>query len=168
MKICKLSQKYQVKQLTSEDVDAIFALCRTNPMFYQYHPPFVTKESIRGNHSPALPPKKDRKDKYYIGFYKENQLIAVMDLILDYPQQGIAFIGFFMVDQAYQKHGIGSEIIQGCIQYLNTCSYQKIRLAIDQGNSQSEAFWTKNHFVKTGEECKHECGVYLPMEFIQE
>ena len=130
-------------------------------------PHLLPRESIQEDLL-ALPPKKDKKDKYYLGFYKESQLIAVMDLILDYPQQGVAFIGFFMVDQAYQKHGIGSEIIQDCIQYLNICSYPKIRLAIDQGNPQSEAFWIKNHFVKTGEEYKNECGIYLPMEFTQE
>ena len=31
-------------------------------------------------------------DKYYIGFFKRDKLIAVMDLIMDYPKKKTAFI----------------------------------------------------------------------------
>lgn len=46
MQICRLSAKYTVRQLNEADIDAVFDLCSKNKLFYQFHPPFVTKDSI--------------------------------------------------------------------------------------------------------------------------
>ena len=163
MTIHSLSSKFTVRYLTSDDVDIIYNLCAKNELFYKYHPPFVSRESIIEDMS-ALPPGKEMKDKFYIGFFEKEKLAAVMDLILDYPKEKTAFIGFFMMQQEYQGKGIGTGIIQECINCLEKNGYSKIRLAIDKGNPQSEAFWTKNGFTKTGEEYPNDISTYLPME----
>lgn len=159
----EMSSRFVVKQLDQEDAEDVFALCRTNEIFYQFHPPFATRESILEDMA-ALPQGKEPKDKYYLGFYDHRRLAAVMDLILDYPQKGTAYIGFFMVDRDYQGRGVGSEIIRDCGACLAGNGYSRLRLAIDQGNPQSEAFWTKNGLVKTGEEILRVGRAYLPME----
>ncbi len=46
---------------------------------------------------------------------KGNTLTAVMDLILDYPVDHAAFIGFFMTDTSCQKKGVGSGIINAVL-----------------------------------------------------
>lgn len=141
----------------------ILALASGNKLFYEYHPPFVSRESILEDMN-SLPPGKELKDMYYIGFFDGGNLVAIMDLILGYPGEKTAYIGLFMVGQDYQGKGVGSKIIQDCADYLADIGYEKIRLAIDRGNPQSEAFWTKNHFVKTGEEYPNDFSAYLPME----
>ena len=163
MEIQKLSVCYSVRRLDKDDVDSIYELSRRNKIFYQYHPPFVTKESILEDME-ALPPNKTREDKYYLGYFQKDTLVAVMDLILGYPNEKVAFIGFFMMDTMFQGKGIGTELISECTNYLAQEGYEKIRLAIDKGNPQSEAFWTKIYFVKTGEEYPNEISTYLPME----
>ena len=35
----------------------------------------------------ALPPNKEAFDKYYLGYYDGEKLIAVMDFILGYPDK---------------------------------------------------------------------------------
>lgn len=164
MNVQRLSDRYHVRKLGAEDVEDIYTLCVENPLFYQYHPPVATRESILGDLT-ALPPGKEPKDKFFVGFYDEDVLLAVMDLILDYPKKQVAYIGFFMMNHAHQGRGIATDIISDSAQYLGECGYQKIRLAIDKGNPQSDAFWTKNHFRKTGEEYPNDDGTaYLPME----
>lgn len=163
MEIGNLSSKYHTRYLEKEDVEIIYELCSQNDIFYRYHPPFVTQNSILEDME-ALPPNKEKKDKFYLGFFEENHLIAIMDLILDYPKEGVAYIGFFMMDKNYQGKGIGTKIISDCAKYLSSLQYTKICLAIDQGNPQSEAFWTKNNFVKTGEETPNGISAYIPME----
>lgn len=163
MDIKKLSTIYIVRTLNHEDVDIIFDLCKKNEIFYQYHPPFVTKESILEDME-ALPPNKEFKDKFYVGFFKESSLLAIMDLILDYPQNKVAFIGLFMMNTEFQGKGIGTSIINQCSSYLSDLGYSKIRLAIDAGNPQSEAFWTKNSFSKTGEVFPNDISTYISME----
>ena len=145
-----LSAQYDIRPLRHEDIDAIYALSCGNEIFYRFHPPFVTKESIEEDMR-ALPEGKSYDDKYYIGFFRNERLVAVMDLITDFPSKGIAFIGLFMVDRAYQGSGLGSGIIQDCIRCLRDCGFQSIQLGTDQGNPQSNAFWAKNGFRQTGE-----------------
>ena len=146
MNIIALSEKYHVRRLDTDDLNDIYCLSCKNPMFYQYHPPFVTKESILEDMR-ALPLEKSMDDKYYVGFFEKSELVAIMDLILDYPKKDTAFIGLFMLNAQYQGKGIGSRIMDEVIACLTGNKYKEIRLGVDKGNPQSYAFWTKNGFV---------------------
>ena len=142
----KLSKRYAVRKLTTDDVGAVYELCRKNPLFYEYHPPFVTVGSVIEDMT-ILPPNKTPADKYYVGFWNGEALIAVMDIIDGYPRDGIAFIGFFMTDISVQGRGVGSEIISECVSYLKECGFKRIRLGVDRSNPQSNHFWRKNRFT---------------------
>ena len=132
------------RRLTEADAAQVCALMQGNPLFYRYHPPQPTPESIRTGMT-ALPPGKAMEDKWFVGFYDGDCLIAVMDLILNYPAADTAFIGLFMTR-------------------LSAAGYHRLRLAVDEGNPQSLAFWTKNGFVLTGEVHPNDFSAYLPME----
>ena len=97
MDIKLLSNRFGVRRLDINDVDIIYDMSCKNDIFYKYHPPFVTKESIIEDMD-ALPPHKSYDDKYYIGFFEDNSLVANMDLILGYPTDEIAFIGLLMTN----------------------------------------------------------------------
>lgn len=145
MELSKLSAKYKVRRLDKEDVDIIYNMSYPNVIFYQYHPPVVTEESILMDME-ALPPGKSEEDKLYLGFFEKETLVAVMDLILKYPEEKTAYIRLFMTDIKYQNKGIGSHIIEEVAEQLKLCGYLKVRLGVDKGNPQSFAFWTKNQF----------------------
>lgn len=104
----------------------------------------------------VLPPKKTAKDKYYIGYFEGDTLVAIMDLIDKYPNGTTIFIGLFMVDRKQQKKGIGTTIIEELEEYLIKKQYQAIRLGYIKGNCQSEAFWKKQQFIETGIITKNE------------
>jgi len=146
----RLSEAFRVRKLGDADIDAVYRLSSGNRTFYQYHPPFVTRESIAEDMR-ALPPGKDEKDKFYLGFFEEDRLIAIMDLILGYPTAETAFIGLFMMERERQGKGDGSRIAGGCAAYLQTLGFKKIRLGADRENPQSNAFWRKNGFSPAGE-----------------
>ena len=145
VEINELSKTFRVRKLDKDDVELIYDLSRKNHIFYQYHPPFVTRESILDD-MVALPPEKNYDDKFYVGFFENQSLVAIMDLILDYPAKEIAFIGLFMTNIQYQHRGVSSKIINEIAMYLKLLGYQKMRLGVDKGNPQSYAFWTKNNF----------------------
>ena len=84
MDIKKLSTKYNVRKVEAADIGKVYALCLENPMYYQYCPPMVTIKSIQDDLA-ALPKGKTYQDKYYVGFWEDNTLVAVLDLILKYP-----------------------------------------------------------------------------------
>lgn len=58
MNIQDFSSRYQVRLLTEQDVEDIFALCSGNPLYYRHCPPFVTRDSVRQDMK-ALPPHKN-------------------------------------------------------------------------------------------------------------
>lgn len=163
MKISNFSSKYQVKKLDSGDLEKILKLCISNPQFYVYHPPLVTRESILEDIA-ALPSGKEASEKYYIGFWDGDSLVAVMDLIENWPQEKVAYIGFFMVAAFYSGRGIGTGIIEEIALTLAEEGFVRMRLAIDQGNPQSEAFWLKNGFKETGKVSQRENLVHILME----
>ncbi len=150
MDLTRLSDKYRVRRLTEEDRGDIYALLCKNTLYYRYCPPFVTEESVARDMS-ALPPGKTASDKYYVGYYAGEKLIAVLDLILRFPDDDTALIGFFMTDTAVQNTGVGSGIIDGLSAYLKRLGFTSVRLGWVKGNPQAAHFWKKNRFAETGE-----------------
>lgn len=142
----KLSAAYDVRRLHDADADSVLRLCEGNPLFYRYCEAEPTREQVlRDLH--VTPPGIEAADKYYIGFYQGEELVAVMDLIDGYPAPDMAFIGFFMMNGACQGRGIGSAIIRETAAYLKATGKTAIQLGIDKENPQSVHFWKKNGFV---------------------
>lgn len=141
-----LSTKYTVRKLEENDINQIYEVTSNNPLYYQYCPPFVTKSSILED-MVALPPKKTMEDKFYLGFFDGKKLVAIMDLILKYPNDETAFVGFFMMNPLYQGKGEGTFIIQECCLILKQY-FQYLRLGYVKGNPQSEAFGLKMDLKK--------------------
>ena len=149
MDIAKFSKRYHVRALDQNDLDSVLSLCSRNRLYYAHCPPFVTRESISRDMK-ALPPGKDLSDKYYVGYFNGEKLIAVMDFIASYPNETTAFIGFFMTDISVQNKGTGSMIIDELCSYLPQAGFESVRLGWVKGNPQSEHFWHKNGFAETG------------------
>ena len=149
--IQNFSDKYAVRVLSENDIPAVLTLCEKNKLYYQYCPPFVSEESIRDDMK-ALPPGKGKQDKFYIGFYDNEDLVAVMDLIMEFPDDKTIFIGFFMTDVSVQNKGVGSGIITELCDKLRQRGYLYVKLGWVKGNPQAEYFWKKNGFIETGAE----------------
>ena len=163
MELNRLSIKYRVKRIEKTDIPEVYMLCKSNPLYYEYCPPEVSIDSVKEELT-ALPKGKTLEDKYYLGFYENEILIAVMDLISKYPNEETAFIGFFMIDQQVQGKAIGTSIISEVCQYLKRIGFSYARLGYVKGNPQSEAFWIKNLFQKTGDEVQAEGYIIVVMQ----
>ena len=144
--LSKLSSNYYVRAMYDSDAESILDLCKGNPLFYQYSEAKPTKEQILEDMH-ITPPEIGLSDKYYIGFFQNSTLIAVMDLIDGYPEPETAYIGFFMMNKEYQGKQLGTAIISETSSYLKTTGKTSIRLGIDKGNPQSAHFWKKNGFA---------------------
>ena len=147
MDIQSLSRTYTVRALDEADLPALLALCQGNPLFYRHCPPPPSVESLRADMT-ALPSRKTMEDKYYLGFWRDGALAAVLDLILRYPNEHTAFIGFFMLDAALQGRGEGSRIVGDILRALSR-EFTAVRLAYVKTNPQSKRFWLKNGFLPT-------------------
>lgn len=157
-----LSKRYDIRKLDFDDVEMIYAFCRSNTQYYEYSGRDISVELIESDLK-ITPPGIPMEQKYYIGFFEKDRLIAVMDLIDGYPAEDCAYIGFFMMNKELQGAGIGSRIIAEVLEYLNGLGFERCRLGIDKENPQSNHFWRKNGF-KVVKEVVQEQGVILVAE----
>lgn len=151
LNIEKLSTEYQVKKLTVTDADHALKLVQSNANFFNFCPPAPTRHSILEDMK-VVPADKTLADKYYLGYYKDNKLIAIIDLIVGYPAELDAWIGFFMTDASVQKQGIGSKIMTDLVDALSETKLKRIELAYPKGNAQSQQFLLKNDFTDMNRE----------------
>ena len=140
--ISRLNKTYKVRILNESDAELIVDLCKGNTLFYRYTEAKPTIDNVLEDMK-ALPPGMTLKDKYYIGFFDENDLVAIMDIIDGWPSKDIAYIGFFMMNVNYQGKNIGSSIIYEIESYMKSIGKTSTRLAVDDGNPQSSHFWMK-------------------------
>ena len=145
IEIRKLSKRYDVRKLNSDDIQMIYSFCKRNTQYYKYCGKELTIELIEKDLE-ITPPGILIEQKYYIGFFDNGNLVAIMDLEDGYPNSDYVYIGFFMMDCELQGKGIGSIIISEALEYLHEHGFQKSQLAKDNHNPQSNHFWRKNGF----------------------
>ena len=160
--IAKFSARYSVRQLDINDTNMIYKLCLENVQYYEYSKKELSMDLIEQDLK-ITPPNIPLQQKYFVGFFDDNNMVAVMDLIDGYPDDSYAYIGFFMMRHSMQGAGIGSEIITEVLKYLHQQGFKRCRLGIDKYNPQSYHFWTKNGFIIT-REIKTDDGVFLVAE----
>ncbi|HFI0458093.1 TPA: GNAT family N-acetyltransferase [Streptococcus suis] len=149
MKINQISNHFQVRKLTEADLEQVLALYQSNPLYFEHFPPLPSLESL-ANDLVDCPPGKEQSDKYFLGFWDKERLVAILDLIDGYPTAEIAYIGLFMVDAHFSGQGLGSKIIAELLPQLAS-HFQKVRLGYVASNLQSSHFWAKVGFCPTGE-----------------
>lgn len=151
-----LSLAYDVAPLRGTDVGDVLALTLGNPDYYERMRSPVTPDSIRRDMA-ALPPGKTPADKHYVGFRCSGRLVAVLDLLLGYPDDCTAWIGFLMTDAAVQRRGVGSALVRDIMNALRAAGFTRAGLGVVKGNA-AERFWLRNGFVPDGTE--RDAGAY--------
>ena len=146
IEVSKLSSLYDVRPLSEDDADEILDVLKDNPQFYKYNDSEPTRQQVIKDMN-LLPTGTDMQDKYYVGFYRGHDLMAIMDIIDGYPLDEVAYIGFFMMNRRFQGRQIGTTVIREVSSYMKKIGKTKLRLVIDKGNPQSTHFWGKNGFV---------------------
>lgn len=147
----RMSSQYEIKRITKEDISSVYKICINNPLYYEHMKTKPTYENLMETLT-ELPPNTTIEDKNFVGFYEDNQLIAILDIIAGYPDPKTAYIGWFMIKKELQGTGIGSKIISEVISYLAEKEFQYVQLGYIKGNEQSERFWRKNMFYPIGRE----------------
>lgn len=99
MNLHDLSKQYEVKKIASQDIPAVYKLCSGNPDYYRFMNLQPTPENLTGVIT-VLPPGKKLEDKYFVGFWEGGSLLAILDLILDYPVEKTVLVGWFMLEKA--------------------------------------------------------------------
>ncbi len=91
IQIKNITDKYKIKKFTEGDITEIYELCKANTTYYSYMKMEPTLENL-AEVLTELPPGKTLEDKYFIGFYMDDQLIALLDLCTGFPDDVAAYM----------------------------------------------------------------------------
>ncbi len=146
-----LSTQYSVRRITEADISDVYHLCSANRRYYR---------SIRERPSgqrlteviTELPEGTGVSRKYFVGFYDGDGLLAVLDLITGYPGRGDAFIGWFEIDAARRREGIGSQILADVRAALTAQGFARLTLKCPAASGEALAFWKSQGFSAAGDD----------------
>ena len=144
-----LGTGYDVRSITEADISDVYSLCRSNRKYYEAIGGVPTVESLTEVISRA-PENDGDTQKYLVGFYDQEKLIALMDLITGYPEGDDAFIGWFMVDGHLQRQGIGSQIFADVRCAMKGQGFDHLTLRCEKENREAIAFWKAQGFREDG------------------
>ncbi|MBO7364696.1 MAG: GNAT family N-acetyltransferase [Lachnospiraceae bacterium] len=145
-----LSSEFTVRRLDEGDITDVFNLCRENRRYYRY---LRTRPSRAALTEVITNPPADASHaskKYCVGFYDFDRLVAVLDLVMGYPEPDDAYIGWFVVDANRQGEGIGSQIIADVRAAVKAQGYDYLSLTCVTDNEEANAFWEAQGFSRTG------------------
>ena len=141
---------YDVRRLTGADITDVFQLAKGNRKFYRALGVRPSRSKLTEMIS-DIPEGVGQEDKHFVGFYDdEGDLVAVLDLITGYPKDDNAFIGWFMVDAAQQRQGIGSQIFADVRASMQAQGFSRLEVACPEASQSGMSFWAEQGFETTG------------------
>lgn len=164
IQIENIIKKYEVKKFTEKDIPDVYELCKANSTYYQYMKMKPTLENLKEVLT-GVPPEKTLGDKWFVGFYKHNKLLALLDLCVGFPNENTAYIGWFMVKKELQGTGIGTEIIDGLLSFLKNETFIYAELGCIKDSKEALCFWKSNGFELTGFE--NDTGNYIVLDMLK-
>lgn len=145
LQISSLSSEFKAKTIEEGDVTTVVNLLRSNRRYYRQLQ--VNRNSSLTDIVSQFPDADAKDNTSLIGFYDDdNKLVAVLDLIINYPKENCAFIGWFMVDGQKQRSGIGSSIFADVRASLKAQNINHISLRLQKDNTDAIEFWQKQGF----------------------
>lgn len=137
---------FKIKLLTLEDQAELLTLERSNPEYHRYFSPEpLTVEEVQRDLT-TTPQTVAPEQKQVFGFYLANRLVAVLDVLNQYPQEQFLFIGLLMVNQAYQRKTVGKVIVTGLMQAAMRSGVVCLQLTRVTADTGVQAFWEQLGF----------------------
>ncbi|MCM8607341.1 MULTISPECIES: GNAT family N-acetyltransferase [Lactiplantibacillus] len=132
---------FEIRLLTLADQEDLLRLEQSNPQYHQYFSPEPLTMTEVQHDLTAHPDELAAAQKQVFGFYLAHRLVAVVDLLNQYPQEQFLFIGLLMVNRAYQRKSVGRIIVTGLMQAALASNIKVIQLTRVTADEGVARFW---------------------------
>jgi ribosomal protein S18 acetylase RimI-like enzyme len=144
-----LENDYFIRILGAEDEETLQHLCERCMDYYEIVEGRLPEKDAGHEILNDLPPAKEFKDKHVLGCFNENNiLIAVIDIIADYPDQGEWIIGLLMIDPKERGRGLGKVLHEFIKSYVLMHKADKLRIGVVLENIKAYSFWKSLGYYK--------------------
>lgn len=135
------NKKYIIRNLHLEDKDIIQNLCEECLDYYNIVSGEAPKEDSWKEILEDLPPGKTYEEKYALGVFRDECLIAVVDLVKDYPEKGEWIIGLLLIHPNERRKGLGEKINNLISEIVKDNGGVKLRIGVVEDNCKALNFW---------------------------
>ena len=133
--------------VTAENAGAVQRLLETDPTYFelvQNGPPGPAEAQSL---SSALPAGKTYEDKFILALSDAaGEIVALIDLIRDYPEPGHWYLGLLFVAPDRRGAGLGARIVTDIEAALRAEGAVRLRMAAIERNTGALRFWLRQGF----------------------
>jgi len=132
--------------LTPADAASYLDLTRRAADFYEdYDGGLPTLDEVAADMA-ALPPGAHSESKATLGVFREDVLVAYLDLLAGYPDEATWFLGLLLVADSERGSGLGTAVVTGVAQAASDRGATCLALGVYDANAPARAFWTRQGF----------------------
>ncbi|MDD2840455.1 MAG: GNAT family N-acetyltransferase [Rickettsiales bacterium] len=132
----------------NQDLDLVQKFLEHNEDFFK----LTTGKGVDKNEGKLffdnLPQNKKIEDKFIIGIFDNNVLIALIDLVQGFLEESQWVMGSFIIDKDFRHKNIGMRLLQILEELLVTFKVNILRIVVQEYNPNAVKFWVKNGFVE--------------------
>jgi GNAT superfamily N-acetyltransferase len=137
-----LENNYFIRILHVEDEKILQHLCERCIDYYEIIEGRLPEKDSGYEILKDLPPGWDPKDKRVFGCFNEHDsLIAVIDLLADYPVKSEWIIGLLMINPSERGKGLGKLLHEFIKDYVLKHKADKLRIGVVEDNTTATSFW---------------------------
>lgn len=135
------NEKYIIRNLNIKDKNIIQKLCEDCTDYYNIVSGEEPKEDTWKEILEDLPPNKTYEEKYVLGIFKDKNLVAIVDLVRDYPDKGEWIFGLLLIHPRERRKGLGEKINGLISNMVKDNKGTKLRIGVVEDNSKALNFW---------------------------
>lgn len=130
-----------------EELQDLLERCEDFEVLVTGHPPdpHAAKDLLT-----EVPPDHPLRDKFVIGVWTEQGLAAAIDLLRDFPQPHVWYLGLLLVAPEARGSGLGERILEALKTWVRGHGGRAIRLMVQDQNPDALRFWLRHGFVQIG------------------
>ncbi|MDO8800508.1 N-acetyltransferase [Phenylobacterium sp.] len=97
-----------------------------------------------------VPPDHPLRDKFVIGLWTDQGLTAAIDLLRDFPEPHVWYLGLLLLAPEARGSGLGARIVEALKTWIRSHDGRAIRLVTQDQNPDALRFWLAQGFVQIG------------------
>jgi ribosomal protein S18 acetylase RimI-like enzyme len=96
-----------------------------------------------------LPPGKTLDDKFFLGLQlPDGTLGGILDVVRDYPESGIWYLGLLLLHPTERGHGRGASLHAQLRKHIQQQGGKAIRLGVLDQNDKALRFWERLGYIE--------------------
>lgn len=126
-RISIFSAPYFVHELTEKDLPQMLVLEKSQADYLNLQGKSnLTVDEIKSDLT-SVPLSVNQNQKWTLGFFKDEKLVAIIDFLTDYPQVQTVWIGLFLVSKADEGKGIATHLSKALFKSLKSEQFTNVQ-----------------------------------------